>query len=60
MTRDPNRPKKHNPIINKYPDLTHLAAEDGGPLCRTNGVNAKNIVPHTATCRSCNKRAKRR
>jgi hypothetical protein len=54
-------PKKHNPIINKYPDVTHLKAEDGGPLCRTNGVNAKKITEAgPVTCNSCNKRAKRR
>jgi hypothetical protein len=51
---------KRNAIVDIYPNITHLAAEDGGPLCRTNGVNAKNIVPHTATCNSCNKRAKRK
>lgn len=51
---------KRNNIVDLYPNVTHLAREDGGPLCNTNGVNAKNIVPHTATCRSCNKRSKRK
>jgi hypothetical protein len=51
--------KKRRPIIELYPNLTHLKAEDGGPLCRTNGVNAKNIVEKDATCRSCNKRKRR-
>jgi hypothetical protein len=51
---------KRNAIVDIYPNITHLAAEDGGPLCRTNGVNANKIVTTGATCRSCNKRSKRR
>lgn len=51
---------KRNNIVDVYPNITHLPDEDGGPLCRTNGVHANKMVKQDATCRSCNKRSKRR
>jgi hypothetical protein len=54
--------KKRTPIVEKYPDVTHLAGEDGGPLCRANGVNARNVLKEITdvTCRSCRKREGRK
>lgn len=59
MARNINALKKHTPIGERYPDITHLAGEDGIPLCNARGVSAKKIVKENATCRSCNKRHKR-
>jgi len=58
MARNENRTYKRTPVLQNYPDVTHIKGEDKGPLCKVQGAK-KFAKPEEATCRSCKKRHKR-